>query len=116
MRDKNFAVLEKILEEMGIAQSLLSSYDLESFMDDEMVKRAVCMTVINVGELIKNLDMDFRDANPEVPWRDMAGFRDIAAHKYQTLRMEDVYVTVADEFSSIAEDIQMVYERAENKA
>ena len=73
------------------------------------------MTVINVGELIKNLDMDFRADNPEVPWRDMAGFRDIAAHKYQTLRMADVYVTVADEFPSIAEDIRMICERAEGE-
>lgn len=108
MSDKNIAVLEKVLEEMTIAQSLMSGYNMDSFLEDEMVKRAVCMTVINVGELIKNLDMDFRAANPDVPWRDMAGFRDIAAHKYQTLRMEDVYVTVADEFAAIAEDIQKI--------
>lgn len=112
MSDKNIAVLEKVLEEMTIAQSLMSGYNMDSFLEDEMVKRAVCMTVINVGELIKNLDMDFRAANPEVPWRDMAGFRDIAAHKYQTLRMEDVYVTVADEFAAIAEDIQKICDAA----
>lgn len=112
MSDKNIAVLEKVLEEMGIARSMISGYDMAAFLEDEMVKRAVCMTVINVGELIKNLDMDFRAANPDVPWRDMAGFRDIAAHKYQTLRMEDVYVTVADEFATIAEDIQKMCDAA----
>lgn len=113
MSDKNLVVLEKILEEMSIAQSLLGSHDMESFVGDEMAKRAVCMTVINVGELIKNLDMDFRAANPEVPWKDMAGFRDIAAHKYQTLRMDDMYVTVADEFPSIEEDIRLICEKAD---
>lgn len=115
MSDENLVVLKKILEEMSIAHSLLGMHDVDSFMEDEMAKRAVCMTVINVGELIKNLDMDFRADNPEVPWRDMASFRDIAAHKYQTLRMDDVYVTVADEFPSIAEDIRMICERAEGE-
>lgn len=98
---------------MAFAQSFLRGHDLHSFMEDEMAKRAVCMSVINVGELIKNLDMEFRAANPAVPWKDMAGFRDVAAHKYQTLRMDDVYVTVADEFPSIAEDIAIIVERSE---
>ena len=65
MSDKNLVVLKKILEEMSIAHSLLGMHDVDSFMEDEMAKRAVCMTVINVGELIKNLDMDFRADNPE---------------------------------------------------
>lgn len=105
MRDKNIVVLEKVLDEIRMAQSLLGSRDLDAFLQDEMVKRAVCMTVINVGELVKNLDMEFRGANPQVPWKDIAGFRDVAAHKYQTLRMDDVYVTVRDEFPVIAEDV-----------
>lgn len=108
MNDRNIAVLEKILEEMDIAGTFLRGYDLDSFLNDEMVKRAVCMSVINVGELIKNLEMDFRSEYPHVPWKDMAGFRDIAAHKYQTLRMDDVYITVTDEFPSIAEDISEI--------
>jgi uncharacterized protein with HEPN domain len=27
----------------------------------------------------------------EIPWRVIAGFRDVAAHKYQTLNMTDVW-------------------------
>lgn len=49
------------------------------------------MTVINIGEVIKNVTDDFRKSHPGVPWRAVAGMRDIAAHKYQTLRMEIVY-------------------------
>ena len=48
MKDKNTAVLEKILSEISIAQGLMGSHDMDSFLEDEMVKRAVCMTVINI--------------------------------------------------------------------
>ena len=58
------------------------------------------MTVVTGGELVKNLDDDFRVAH--VPWKDIAGFRDVAARKYQTLRMEDVYVTASDDFDALA--------------
>lgn len=37
--------------------------------------------------------------------------KNLVAHKYQALRMNDVYGTVADEFLSIAEDIQLIIER-----
>ncbi|WP_302963844.1 DUF86 domain-containing protein [uncultured Adlercreutzia sp.] len=110
MSDKNIVVLGKVLDEIFMAQSLLGSRDLDAFLEDEMVKRAVCMTVINVGELVKNLDMEFRSEHPQVPWRDIAGFRDVAAHKYQTLRMDDVYVTVKDEFPAIEEEIASIVE------
>lgn len=111
MSDRNVVVIGKILEEMSMARSMTADCDMDSFLGNEMVKRAVCMTVINIGELVKNLDMDFRTAHPEVPWKDMAGFRDIAAHTYQSLRMEDVYITVTDEFASIVEDIQGIYDK-----
>lgn len=63
------------------------------------------MTVINIGELIKNLSENCRREYPAVPWKAIAGFRDIAAHKYQTLRMEDVYETVFADFPALRQKI-----------
>lgn len=101
MNGKNIQVVEKMLSEIAIASSLMEGIDLDAFLNDEMRKRAVCMTVINIGELVKNLDDDFRVKYTNVPWKAIAEFRDIAAHKYQTLRMEDVYATVSDDFPAL---------------
>ena len=78
----------------------------EQFRQNEMLMRAVGMTVINIGELVKNLSDACRQTNPAIPWKAIAGFRDIAAHKYQTLRMEDVYETVVTDFPSLAVQIK----------
>lgn len=59
------------------------------------------MTVINIGELIKNITDPTRQAYPKIPWKQAAGFRDIAAHKYQTLKMGDVYDTVRNDFPKL---------------
>ena len=37
------------------------------------------------------------------PVKAIAGFRDVAAHKCQTLRMEDAYTTVKDDFPDLRE-------------
>ena len=66
------------------------------------------MTVINIGELVKNLSDDCRQAYREIPWKSIAGFRDIAAHKYQTLKMEDVYETVISDFPDLYDQIEQI--------
>ena len=45
-----------------------------------------------------------------VPWRAIAGFRDIAAHKYQTLKMADVYETVKTDFPNLYMKISQMLE------
>lgn len=73
-----------------------------------MLKRAVGMTVINIGKLIKNVSQETRKQYPQIPWRAVAGMRDMAAHKYQTLRMEDVYYTAKEDFPALKTDLEMI--------
>ena len=84
---------------------MLGNSNLENFLQNEMLKRAIGMTVINIGELIKNVTDELRTGYPDIPWKQVAGFRDITAHKYQTLRMEDVYQVVVDDFPVLKEQL-----------
>ena len=46
-RDK--IVLLKILEEIRYLETLTASLTFDVFMNDETIKRAACVTLINVG-------------------------------------------------------------------
>ena len=105
MEHRDRTILLKVLDEISVAQEMIGDSTPEQFQQNEMMMRAICMTVINIGELVKNLTDETREANPSVPWKNIAGFRDIAAHKYQTLRMEDVYETVMGDFPALKEQI-----------
>ena len=105
MQHRDKTIIVKVLSEIDIGYSMLGKATLEEFLDDEKLKRAVCMTVINIGELIKNVTEDTRKEHPYVQWKAIAGMRDIAAHKYQTLRMEDVYQTVRSDFPALKEQL-----------
>lgn len=108
MEHRDRILLQKVLSEIEIAQKMMDSCTLEQFEQNEILKRAVGMTVINIGELVKNLSEQTRLTYTHIPWKAIAGFRDIAAHKYQTLRMEDVYETVAADFPSLKEQIEKI--------
>jgi len=97
MKNRDKQIVKKILEEINVAEAMIGTYDLDYFLSNEMAKRAACMTLINIGELSKNLTEQFRNDNNHIPWRAIAGMRDITAHKYQTLKMTDVWVTLTED-------------------
>lgn len=72
------------------------------------------MTVINIGELVKNITQDTRIKYPNVQWKAIAGLRDIAAHRYQTLRMEDVYYTMKEDFKDLKEQLEYIINLEKN--
>ena len=111
-RDK-IAIL-KIIEEIDIGVELLGKASLEQFLENEMLKRAMGMTCINVGELVKVISDDLRYKYKTFPWKAVAGMRDITVHRYQTLRMEDVYLTIHDEYPWLKNQLQAILEQEQN--
>lgn len=54
----------------------------EGFTADEKTFDAVMRNLAIIGEAVKQLPQEFRDEHPEVEWRRIARFRDIAIHHY----------------------------------
>lgn len=108
MQHRDKIIIDKVISEINIGCEMLGTATLEEFLNDEKLKRAVSMTVINIGELVKNITDDTRKEYMHIPWRAIAGMRDIAAHKYQTLRMEDVYHTVHLDFPVLKSQLEKV--------
>ena len=69
---------------------------------------AMGMSIIRIGELVKQLTDEFRKQNSQIAWRDIAGFRDIVAHKYEILDFERVYISIKDEFPELKLQIEKI--------
>ena len=108
MDRRNMQIIKKIKFEINVIIKIVDGIDYDFFSSDEKTKRAVCMTFINIGELVKNLTDDFREKHSHVRWRDIAGLRDIAAHRYQTLRTEDIWETIKQDIPILYEQISAI--------
>jgi uncharacterized protein with HEPN domain len=49
-----------------------------------------------IGEVTKRISKDLRNKNPQVPWSDMAGMRDILIHDYIDVDIEIVWKTASE--------------------
>ena len=110
MQHRDKIILQKIVVEINKGFIFLGDTMLEEFLNNEMMKYAIAMDIINIGELVKSLTPEFRLKNPQVVWKDIAGFRDIAAHKYEILRMNQVYNTVKKDFPELKLQIEKILE------
>lgn len=110
MQHRDYIAINKIMSEMQVGIDLLGDTSIDKFLENEMLKRALGMTCINVGELVKVVTDETRKKYSDFPWKLVAGMRDITAHRYQTLKMEDVFATVRDEYPKLMGQLKEILE------
>lgn len=69
----------------------LTKSDLKS---NEEKQSAILYQVIIIGEATKRLSMDFRNSNSTIPWKEIAGMRDILAHQYDKVNINTLWDVV----------------------
>ena len=84
-------LLQDILESCARLESYLSGYDLARFSSDPKTQDAVIRQFEIIGEAVKKLPESLTAQEPEVPWRQIAGFRDILAHAYFAVELTIVW-------------------------
>lgn len=60
-------------------------YDYKKFEESNIYQNAILTPVTQIGELVKRLPNEFRQKYTEIPWRNIAGMRDIVVHNYETI-------------------------------
>ncbi|MFA1821083.1 DUF86 domain-containing protein [Virgibacillus oceani] len=66
-----------------------------------------------VGEATKRVSMDLRSQHPDVPWREMAGLRDVLIHNYFGVDNEIVWNVVKNEIPLLKDKIADFLSRLE---
>lgn len=70
-----------------------------------MIQDAVTRRLEIIGEAAKNVDTDFRSKYPQIPWKKIAGMRDIIAHEYFGVRLDRIWDVVKEDLPELREII-----------
>jgi uncharacterized protein with HEPN domain len=88
------ATLLDILQAARLAQEFTAGLDKDELLDDRLLQSSVLYQLVVLGEGVRRLSDAFRQANGEMPWRQIAGMRDHVVHGYDAVDLEEVWNTL----------------------
>jgi uncharacterized protein with HEPN domain len=71
-----------------------------------MMRAAVVRNIEIIGEATKRLPEDVQDREPGIPWKSIAGMRDVVIHDYFEIDDEIVWNVVERELPRLREAIE----------
>lgn len=83
--EKDAAFLADIVSESRDIAAFTLGMELDAFLSDRLVKKAVTKCLESIAEATKSLTPTLKSRHPDVQWKQVAGFRDFAAHHYWEL-------------------------------
>lgn len=89
----------------------IESYTKErqkKFLKDTMIQDAVIRNFEIMGEAAKRVPEAYRRRHPSIPWRLMAGFRDVLIHAYEGIDLRRVWRIVRHDLPVVKKEIQKI--------
>lgn len=83
----------------------------EEFLRDPKTQDAVLRSFEVMGEAAKRVSQEIRDQAPEIPWRRLAGFRDVLIHQYEGVDLEEVWKRVAEDLPPLTQSLKSLLQR-----
>jgi len=72
----------------------VAGLDRDLVEGNSMIRSAVLYQFLVMGEAVKRLSVEFRAAQPEVPWSQIAGMRDVLIHGYDRVDFDRVWSAI----------------------
>ena len=88
--------LQDIIESCERLEMYIENMNFAAFDTDLKTQEAVPRVFEIIGEAVKSLSEEWIEKEPDIPWRQIAGFRDVLAHSYLAVNSSVVWAAALE--------------------
>lgn len=99
--------IHQILDAVSKIKAFTKDMPKEIFIGDQKTQSAVIMQLILIGELSKKISPE-KKKMADLPWKDIAGFRNRAIHDYFGIDLEVVWNTLETDIPVLIKQLQAI--------
>jgi uncharacterized protein with HEPN domain len=100
---RDAAYLWDMLDAAGTVEQLSSNQDFTQYSSDRRTQLAVERSLEIIGEAASKVSTSFRNAHPEIPWRQIIGQRNVLIHEYGEIKQERIWKVVKENIPQLIE-------------
>ena len=102
MNERDRVHVGRMKHELGFIQKNIAVVGKDTFMNNEVLQHALAMSLVTLGECANHLSDDFKETHSDIEWIQLIAVRNIAAHGYWQLNMEQLWQAVEDDVPELA--------------
>lgn len=114
-KQRELGHLADVLNAATLAKEFLGEMTRASFEEDRKTQSAVIRQIEIIGEATKRISENFRKKFPKVPWKEMAGMRDVLIHQYEDIDLDQVWKAVTVSIPGLIPLLQTIIQQEEKK-
>ena len=115
MQPRDLASLQDIVTAVELIISFIQGVEREAFDESPLIQSAVVRQIEIIGETTKRLSDELRQRYVDIPWRQMAGMRDILIHAYDSIDPDEVWNVATRDLPRICLQIRGIIDGVESK-
>ncbi len=100
--------LDDILESIERIREYADGMELDDFKANGQTQDAVLRRLEIIGEAVKNIPETVRARHPKLPWKEIAGMRDVLIHAYFGVNMARVWKTIHEDLAELETTITKI--------
>ena len=100
--------LQDILESIKLIREYTAGVSEKEFTTDSKLQDAVIRRLEIIGEAVKNLPQKFREQYREMPWKAIAGMRDVLVHEYFGVEMRRINKVLKEDLVDLEAKLKII--------